>query len=245
MKNHINLFLAAISLGACNVLKQLPQTGIPPTEAEMTSGLKEALNNGVSIGTVKLNKRGTFENNPDLKILLPQDIKDVEDEIKGSILLEPKIGKHLGLCEKAMNVAAENAMAKVYPVFKNIVMGMNFNDARGILVGGNGAATNYLRSMAISDLRLQFKPILDNALKDANFYESWNPLITNLNRYKIVVGRTEKFEIDILDYVTQKATEALLLEMEKEEDAIRNNVQKRTSPLLRKVFAYADAYKAI
>jgi hypothetical protein len=48
---------------------------------------------------------------------------------------------------------------------------------------------------------------------------------------------------DLTAYVTEKALQGLFMEIAKEELALRKNSNLRSSPLLQKVFGFADAQK--
>jgi hypothetical protein len=48
---------------------------------------------------------------------------------------------------------------------------------------------------------------------------------------------------DLTAYVTEKALQGLFVEIAKEELALRKNINTRSSPLLQKVFGFADAQK--
>jgi hypothetical protein len=232
----------AVVFSSCDVLMQAASTvALPPTNDEVVSGLKEALVNGVSTGTSNLNKRGAFFSNAALKILLPQEVRDVEGKIRNNALLNSLIGPQLDKCVQAMNDGAENAMVKALPVFKDAVLKMSFSDAMGILKGGNGAATNYLRNTTTSALHTAFKPVIQNALDEVKITEYWNPIVTNINKYKTLLGLSKDINPDLTMYVTEKATYGLFTEIEKEENAIRENPLKRTSEILKKVFSYADS----
>lgn len=238
--------VAALALTSCDVLTQAAKVAaasmIPSTD-EVARGLKEALVNGVTKGTGNLNKRGAFATNAALKILLPPEVRNIESKIRGNALLNTLIGGQLDKCVQAMNDGAENAMAKALPIFKDAVMGMSFSDAMGILKGGNGAATNYLRNTTTSALHTAFQPVIKTALDEVKVLEYWNPIVTNINKYKGLLGLTSDINPDLNAYVTEKATYGLFTEIEKQENAIRSNPAERTSELLKKVFNYADSQK--
>lgn len=231
----------AVVFSSCDVLMQAASTALVPTNDEVVSGLKEALVNGVTTGTTNLNKRGAFFSNAALKILLPPEVRDVEGKIRNSTILNALIGPKLDECVQAMNNGAENAMAKAMPIFKNAVMNMSFSDAMGILKGGKGAATNYLKTTTTSALHTAFKPEIQKALDEVKITEYWNPIVTNINKYKSLLGLSKDINPDLTMYVTEKATAGLFTEIEKEENAIRENPAKRTSEILKKVFNYADS----
>lgn len=230
----------AVLFTSCDVLMQAASATLIPTNEEIVQGLKQALVNGVSSGTGNLNKRGAFFSNAALKILLPQEVRDVESKIRNSALLNTLIGGQLDKCIQAMNDGAENAMGKALPIFKNAVMNMSFTDAMGILKGGEGAATNYLRSTTTAALTTAFSPTIQTALDEVKVAEYWEPIVKTVNNYKGLLGLSKDINPDLTGYVTERATYGLFTEIEKEENAIRSNPAKRTSEILKKVFNYAD-----
>jgi hypothetical protein len=250
MKKHFLLAASAsLLLAGCDILNQVGQTAVAslvPTNDEVISGLKQALVNGVSSGTTNLNKRGSFFGNAALKVLLPQEVRDLESKIRGNALLNAAIGGQLDKCVQAMNDGAENAMGKALPIFKDAVMGMSFSDAMGILKGGNGSATNYLRNTTTTALNNAFQPVIKSALDEVKVAQYWNPIITEINKpmAKMLLGIKNDINPDLNKYVTERATYGLFTEVEKEENAIRSNPAKRTSEILKKVFNYADSQKS-
>ncbi|MBM3921527.1 MAG: DUF4197 domain-containing protein [Sphingomonadales bacterium] len=254
MRKHI-LFpsLAALALiSACDTLHQLPvQINLPtvesnvPSQSEVASGLKEALINGISKGTGSLNKPGAFFQNAVRKILLPQEVRDLESKIRNNAVLNAAIGGQLDKAVKAMNDGAENAMGKAMPIFKDAVMNMSFSDAMGILRGGNGAATQYLKNTTSVALQQAFKPVIQQALNDVKITEYWNPIIREINKplNKTLLGIKQDINPDLNAYVTEKASNALFQEIEQQENAIRANPVERGTALLKKVFDYADSQK--
>jgi len=241
------IFLAALPLlfAGCDILSSIASTAtsVIPTEAEVAAGLKEALVKGVSTGTNKLNQPNAFFADAAKKILLPPEVRNIESEIRNSVILNALIGNQLDKCVKAMNEGAENAMGKALPIFKNAVTSMTINDAMGILKGGRGSATDYLENTTTSALHTAFKPDIKNALETVGALDYWNPIVTNVNRYKSLVGLTDDINPDLNQYVTEKATLGLFSEIRDQENAIRDNPVERTSALLKKVFDYADASK--
>jgi hypothetical protein len=144
-----------------------------------------------------------------------------------------------------MNDGAENAMDKAMPIFKDAIMNMSFADAMGVLRGGNGAATQYLRNTTTTSLQQAFKPVIQQSLNDVRITEYWNPIIREINKplNKTLLGIKQDINPDLNAYVTEKATTALFQEIEQQENAIRANPAERTTAMLKKVFEYADTQK--
>lgn len=247
--------VASATFVACDVVKQAGMdmanqalsggtaTAIPAlTQDEAAGGLKEALVNGVLNGTGALGKVGAFAQNPSLKILLPPEVQSIEKKIRDNYLLNAAIGKELDKTIDAMNAGAEKSMQLAVPVFKKAIADMSFADAMKILTGGQGAATSYLRNSSEATLKTLFEPEVKKALDEVAVAKTWTPVVTKINDNKKLLGLTSDIQPDLNKYVTQKATDALFVEIEKQENLIRKDPVSRTSDLLKKAFDYADKH---
>ncbi|MEO8515959.1 MAG: DUF4197 domain-containing protein, partial [Flavobacterium sp.] len=140
----IILLLAVFPFFGCaemqQVINQLPQTGIL-SQAEIGSGLKEALNNGIDKQVVKLTNVDGFYKNELVKILLPEELKKVD---KG--LRDIGMSKLADEGLKVLNRAAEDAVKTSTPIFVDAIKGMSFTDAKNILLGNDTSATTYLQN---------------------------------------------------------------------------------------------------
>lgn len=259
MRKFAFLLTAAIAVAfqACGPLANLPMADISlpnaqipglPTQPKLTqdeaaSGLKEALINGVSTGTQQLQKVGGFSQNNLYKILLPPEIQSLESKIRSNTLLNAAIGKELDKAIAAMNQGAEMATAKALPIFKNSVQQMSFTDALKILTGGNGAATQYLKTNTTNDLTNAFLPEIKTALESVSIYQHWTPIVNTINRNKKVLGINQDVQPNLEAYVTEKTLFALFSEIETQENLIRKDPIQRSTDLLKRVFDYADKNK--
>lgn len=245
---------ATLSFQACGTLPSLPVgdlnlptanlPGVPLpkklSQDEAASGLKEALITGVGVGTDQLQKVGGFSQNSVYKILLPPEIQSLESKIRSNALLNAAIGKELDKTIAAMNQGAEMAAAKAYPIFKNAVQNMSFGDAIRILTGGNGAATQYLKTNTTNELTAAFQSEIKSALETVAIYQYWTPIVNAINKNKKSLGLTQDVQPNLENYVTEKALFAMFSEIEIQENAIRKDPIQRSSELLKKVFDYAD-----
>ncbi|MFT5723897.1 MAG: hypothetical protein ACI9JN_001014 [Bacteroidia bacterium] len=234
-----------ITLTSCDSLLQvlgtanevLTETGAI-SEGEAAQGLKEALTNGVSNGTNFLGKTDGFLKNAAYKILMPKEVRDVESKIRSNPIANALAGKHLNNLVTAMNRGAEGAMTEAKTIFVNAVKQMSIKDAINIVIGGDGAATNYLKSATSAQLREKFLPVIKTSLDKVNANEIWTPISKG---YNVVTGK--KVTTDLNEYVTENAMTALFSEIKSQEDKIRANPIERTTAILKKVFAYADSNK--
>lgn len=208
--------------------------------SEAASGLKEALVQGVMNGTDRLGAVGAFAKNPSLRIPLPPEVQQIEKKIRDNRMLNSLIAPELEKVVEAMNTGAENSMKLAVPVFKQAVTDMSFTDAMGILTGGDGAATGYLKQTTEGSLQAAFKPEVKKALDGVSLSKIWEPTVAKINKNKMLLGLDKDIETDLNQYVTEKATGALFQEIRKEEDEIRKDPVARSTDLLKKVFDYAE-----
>lgn len=215
----------------------LPKSTTPLTEAEVAEGLREALVQGVKSGADGLGTAGGFLKSEAYRLALPPEVADLEAKIQSNPLLRAALKPQLDELKVKLNEGAERAAAKSFPIFKQAVVGMSVRDAMGILRGGSGSATRYLRSETETSLQQAFRPAVQSALDEVEIAKYWEPVAKAINQNKRLLGRSEDIQTDLVTYVNQKATDALFREIAREEDLIRQDPLKRTTDLLKKVFA--------
>lgn len=236
MKKIVLLVLVVFQLSACaemqQVMNQFPQTqGIGGID--ISAGLKEALNNGISKQVVKLTATDGFYKNEVVKILLPEELRKVDAGLR-------KIG--LGSLAddglKVLNRAAEDAVKEATPIFVNAVMNMSFSDAKTILMGNENSATSYLQNSTSTALYGKFNPVIKNSFTKVGADKVWANIINKYNLIPFV----QKVNPDLTDYVTNQAMSGVFKMIAVEEKNIRTNLNARTSVLLQRVFAMQDKY---
>jgi hypothetical protein len=210
------------------VMNQLPQN---LSQIDISNGLKEALNNGISKQVSKLTQTDGFFRNELVKILLPEELRQVDQGLR-------KIGlgnlADEGL--RAINRTAESAVKEATPIFVDAVRNMSFNDAKNILLGSNNAATSYLESTTSTALYSKFNPVIKSNFNKVGADKIWADIITKYNNIPFV----KKVNPDLTDYVTQQTMNGVFKMIAVEEKEIRSNVNARSSDLLRRVFAMQD-----
>lgn len=226
---------AILFLASCDVLKTVATEVLTvPTSEEAAGGLKDALKQGFSNGVDVLSATGGFNNNALIRILLPEDAQKIADRLK-TMGMEQQVNKVIN----QLNEGAENAVKTAKPIFIDAVTNMSFTDAMGILTGGNGAATEYLRKTTTSALTSAFRPKIQESLDKVGFTANWSDLVNIYNKIPLVT----KMNPDLNGYITEKALTTLFNKVEEEENLIRANPSKRATDLMKKAFAYADNQK--
>ena len=214
----------------------MPKSAEALTETDASDGLKEALIQGVKTGSDLLGGSGGFAKSELYRLALPPEVADIEAKINANPLLRAALMPKIQELKEKLNEGAERAASKSFPIFKQAVVGMSVRDAFGILRGGEGSATRYLRSETEQPLQAAFRPAVQSALDEVEIAKYWEPVAKAINQNKRLIGRTEDIQTDLVAYVNQKATDALFREVALQEDRIRQDPVQRTTELLRKVF---------
>lgn len=231
----IGLTVAAVSLltPSCDMVIALPdiQTNLPLTEAEVSSGLKEALKVGIRNAVVQTSADNGFYGNSLIKIPFPEEAQRVKDALNNI-----GMGSLVQDFEESMNHAAEKASAEATDIFVDAITQMTIQDAMGILNGEDDAATAFLRRTTETRLTNAFRPIIDNALQQGNVTQYWNQITTRYNQIPFV----NQVNTDLTGYVTEAALDGLFVMVAQEEKEIRENPQARVSQILKRVFGSLD-----
>lgn len=198
---------------------------------DIAGGLREALQKGVNTQVTKLTAVDGFLKNDKVKILFPEELKKVENTLR-----KAGMGKLADDGIKSLNRAAEDAVKEATPVFVDAIRKMTITDAKNILMGKNDAATQYLQTTTKTALYAKFNPIVKASIGKVGADQIWTSLISKYNKIPLVT----KVNPDINDYVTNKALEGVFVMIALEELNIRQKLEARTSPLLKKVFAMQD-----
>lgn len=234
------LSTAIFMFSACDTLNQagqiLTEAGLGnPSSAEISLGLKQALEFGTSAGSDRLSASDGFFTNAAVKILFPEEALKVERTLR-SVGLN-KLADNVIL---SLNRAAEAATVEAKPIFISAIKGMTFSDASNILLSGQQeAATIYFRRVTNEQLNQKFNPIIQSSLNKVGATRYWTDAITAYNNIPFV----SKVNPNLSAYVTQKAIDGIFHEIAQEELKIRSRISARSTPLLQRVFAYADRNK--
>jgi hypothetical protein len=109
---------------------------------------------------------------------------------------------------------------------------MTFQDAFGILRGGNTSATNFLKEKTSAQLIASFTPIVSKSLDQTNATKYWSDVFTLYNKFS-----NKPVNTDLTAYVTQRALDGLFYQIGLEEQKIREDPAARVTDILKKVFS--------
>ena len=194
---------------------------------DAVSGLKDALTQGSAVAIGKLGVENGFLGNDKVKIPLPDAIRRVESGLR--LLGMQRQADELVV---AMNRAAEQAVPEAKALLVGAVKNMSVQDAKGILTGGDTAATEYFRRTTSGQLTQKFLPIVTKATSKVGLAEKYNNLAGQGAQLGLVDAKQAKIE----NYVTQKTLDGLFLMIAEQEKAIRKDPVGSATGMAQKVF---------
>ncbi len=196
----------------------------------IVKGLKEALATGTERAVTEVAKPDGYFGNQLIKILLPAKVQQAAD-ILGTMGYQQQVDELV----LTMNRAAEKAAPKAAGFFGDAIRKMTVEDAKGILSGGDTAATQYFEKKTRTQLFDAFKPDVTRSMDQ----------VGTARAYKEMIGKYESVplaslagvpSLDLDSYVTNKALDGLFTMVGQEEKKIRTNPAAQTTDLLKKVF---------
>ena len=197
-------------------------------QEEIANGLREALRIGAEQVTQGLGSTDGFFKDPVAFIPLPDSLRKARD------LMKPLgLGALGDEVELRMNRGAEAAMPAARDVLVNAVSNLTLEDAKKILDGPDDAATQYLRRVGGGDIESRLRPVIDASLRDVGAISALDSM---LEGYKNIPFAPD-VSASLTDHATEAAMTGLFHYIAQGEAAIRENPAKRTTDLLKKVFA--------
>jgi hypothetical protein len=194
---------------------------------DATAGLKAALEKGTQAAVASLGRADGFLGNPKVKIPLPESLARAE-----SLMRRVGMGKYADELVVTMNRAAEAAVPEARQVFVDSVRKMSVQDAKGILTGGDTAATEYFRRTTRDPLHLRFLPIVKKATAKVGLAQKYNQYAGR----GAELGLIGKEQANLDEYVTQKALDGLYVMVAEEEKKIRQDPVAAGTSIIKKVF---------
>jgi len=217
------------------LLKKFPQIpgtqGIPGTGSIGDVRIGEALKEALQVGTanaVSLTGRtdGYFKNQA-IKILMPEQLRTFERGLR-AVGYGPQVDELV----LGMNRAAERAAPQAKQIFWDAIGAMTIDDARGILDGGDTAATEYFKRTTSDPLTTAFRPVVEKAMGEVGVTRQYTELFRRAQSIPFL--NVEAFDLD--RYVVGEALDGLFHVVADEEKNIRTNPAARVTDLLREVF---------
>lgn len=215
--------------------------------SDIAAGLKEALAKSTTNAISSLGRNDGFWSNAAVRIPLPGKLKQA-----GDLARKLGQGQRVDDFEMSLNRAAEKAVPQVADLFGDAIRKMTLDDARGILTGGDHAATDYFRRVAGDALTQRIHPIVAQATDSVGVTQKYKAFTSSAGSGgggglggalgslgSLTGGKGGKAggnSLDLDDYVTSKTIDGLFTTIGSQEKSIRDNPAARSTDLLKKVF---------
>ena len=194
---------------------------------DAVQGLKDALVQGADRAVSQLGTANGFLGNPKVKIPLPASLQRAE-----RLMRMVGMGAQADELVTSMNRAAEMAVTEAKPLLVDAVKRMSVQDAKGILTGGDDAATQYFRRSTSAALTQKFLPIVKEMTARVNLAQLYNQYAGQAASFGVIDAKDANLD----NYVTQKALDGLFLVIAEQERAIRKDPIGSASKMVQKVF---------
>jgi hypothetical protein len=198
------------------------------TDGDIAKGLREALRIGSERVVKKLGAKDGFNHRTDVHIPLPKTLAKVQ-----STLARFGVSHVADELELRLNRAAEAAVPRAKKLFWNAVDQMSLQDARSILEGANDSATQYFRAKMVTPLTDEMRPIIDQEIANVGAVRAFDEMMRQYRSFPFVPDA----RADLTGHVLKRAIDGVFLYLAREEAAIRKDPVKRTTAILRRVFA--------
>jgi hypothetical protein len=191
------------------------------------NGLKEALTRGSQAAVSRLSVENGFFGNDRVKIPLPPPLRRLE-----AVTRSIGADAHANELILRINRAAEAAVPEARTLLVDAVKKMTVQDAKGILTGGDDAATQYFKRTTSEPLARRFRPIVKKSMEKLKVAEKYNEIAASGAK----LGLVKEEDAQLEDYVTRKALDGLFIAIAEEEKKIRKDPAGAASAIIRKVF---------
>jgi hypothetical protein len=198
------------------------------SDQQIGKALKQALSVGTESVISTLQQRGAFANNPQLHIDLPSSLATVSKALD-----KVGMGHWTNELEAKLNQAAEQAIPAAGPILLDAINQLTLEDVQGIYQGENDAATQYFKAHMSAPIAQAMEPIIQRNLEDVGALSLYEKIIAKYQSLPFVPDVSS----DLITLVKTEALSGIFTNLAKEEAAIRENPEKRTTDLLKQVFS--------
>ena len=199
------------------------------SQNDASSGLKDALTQGAQIA-VRQQPAGRLQQRPGRAHRTARQAGQ-----SGEADEAVRHGRQVDQLEASMNRAAEAAVPQAQGLLVEAVKKMTVADAKGILKGGDDAATEYLDKSSREQLRAKFLPIVKQATDEVGLVKQYNAFASQAATLGVVDAKSANVE----GYVTEQALDGLFEMIARQEKSIRQNPAAAATGLAKKVFGAA------
>jgi hypothetical protein len=194
---------------------------------EATQALRDSLRRSIGAAIDRLGREDGYYGNPGIRIGLPKNFAKAERYLRAL-----GFGKQVDDLVLASNRAAEAAVPQAREMVLEELRKIGVVDAKAILSGGDGAATEWFRKNTEANLRARLAPIIHAVAEQSDLVRSYDALSSNLVRLAGIKSELATVE----DYVSRKALHGFYTLIAEEEHAIRTQPLDSAGSVIGKVF---------
>lgn len=222
-------FSFLIVLASCDTLKKVASI-LVPSEYEMTTGLKDALTQGLF---KSFDAFADPNGNPLVRFAFPGDAAKIEKTLR-----DLGLDKAVDQVTAKFTRATSSAVRAAKPIFLQSVKEMSIKDAANILVTDNThAATEYFKTTMSPELMVAFRPIVDSAINVEGANKDWSQIASVYNKIPFI---NKPLEPSLTDFIAARAIDSMFGIVANEEEQIRTKYEFRKTDMMKKVFGYAE-----
>lgn len=200
------------------------------SQTELGKAVKELLQTSANNSLAKLGVTNGFFKNGEVKIPFPPALQKVEEKLR-----QVGLASQVDQFTEKLNRSAEDAATGVKEIFMTAISQMTINDALGIILGNDDAATEYMKKTTTTAITSKVSTVVAKSNEKIKLATYWTPLATKYNTLMSLTGGAQ-VNTDLTQYVTERAVAGIFKIMAKEEKEIRTKTSAQTSSLLRTVF---------
>ena len=193
----------------------------------LTDALEAASERTVNV----LGTKGGFLDDISRHIPLPEnEVGTVMTKVKSM----PGLGVKVEELEVTMNRAAEESMKAALSILVGAIKALSFDDAKGILDGGDNAATAYFERTTRAPLTDAFRPIVTQRINDLGVGAIYSAIMEAYE--KLPLCNAPK-GFDLVEYVLKRTVAAIFSVLGGEEDKIRHTPALQSTAAMKEAFS--------
>lgn len=193
----------------------------------LSEGLREVLLQGSNSVGDRLSRENGYGGDATIRISLP-DAWDEARDIAARIGYQSEFDK----LENQLNRAAESAAPATREYLKEAIGRLELANAMEILSAGDTAATAHLRRSVRGEIQQALRPKIEQSLLKSGATGQSSELSKRISRLPMV----RDLGLDLADHVVELSLDGFFHYLQKEEQLIRNDPDRHSSELLKKVF---------
>jgi len=194
---------------------------------EIAEAFKQALTIGSEKVVSQLGRVGGFSDDAAVRISLPKELESVK-----GVLATVGMSDLVDDLALKLNRAAEVAVPKAEPLFKQSIADMTFDDVKTIYNGPDDSATRYFQAKMSPELHAQMAPIVAQSLSEVGAVQAYDRVMSEYQALPFLPD----VKAELTDYVVDQGADGIFYYLGQQEAAIRKNPAEQSTALLKKVF---------